>query len=408
MRATSPASGAATPAATAAAAPAPTCGDRGFSIEFPVFTPAGQAAFDKNIPSYGREKDSADAKAHPEEHIGRRRAQPPALGNDPYGHVQPDGRVARAALPRPGRVPRAARPHPAALRVALRHPDDLDGRAQAAAEPAGSAAVVGLLGGPLGGRHAVVESVGHDDRTWVDYFGYPHSDVMQLEERYRRISADTLELSMTVTDAKYYAKPWKSQTKQFKLLPKGLIKTPGRMGRDARGHLRPDRRVRVHPHDSRPGRAPGKPAAPTRGNDTDTDVVGSAAALRGMAGQHVVRAVAGGVHVAHRVAALGPLVRAHAAARVGGRLEPATCSACFSRGSRRRLRREVRPVLLTGLTLSMVTGMLIFTGGAAAVLRGLLVPAEDGAAGDDAAVPLHRYRAVSTAPEGRLSRWPTG
>jgi hypothetical protein len=49
---------------------------------------------------------------------------------------------------------------------------------------------------------------------------------MHLEERYRRVSADTLELVMTVTDAKYYAKPWKSQTKQFKLLPKGLIKTP--------------------------------------------------------------------------------------------------------------------------------------------------------------------------------------
>ena len=28
-------------------------------------------------------KGQSDAKAHPEEHIGRRRAQPPALGNDP-------------------------------------------------------------------------------------------------------------------------------------------------------------------------------------------------------------------------------------------------------------------------------------------------------------------------------------
>ena len=36
------------------------CGDRGYSVEFPEFTPAGQAAFDKNIPSYGRAKDSAD------------------------------------------------------------------------------------------------------------------------------------------------------------------------------------------------------------------------------------------------------------------------------------------------------------------------------------------------------------
>src|SRR5262245_36415176 len=46
------------------------CGDRGYSFTFPEFTPAGQAAFDMNIPSYGRPKDSADAKAHPEEHIG--------------------------------------------------------------------------------------------------------------------------------------------------------------------------------------------------------------------------------------------------------------------------------------------------------------------------------------------------
>src|SRR6185436_1567277 len=73
------------------------CGDRGFSMEFPVFTPAGQAAFDKNTPSYGRLKDSADAQAHPEEHIGRRRAQSPALGNDTYGTCNPMG-MPRAIL----------------------------------------------------------------------------------------------------------------------------------------------------------------------------------------------------------------------------------------------------------------------------------------------------------------------
>ena len=49
---------------------------------------------------------------------------------------------------------------------------------------------------------------------------------MHLEERYRRVSYDTLELTMTLTDPKYYAKPWKSQTKRFKLLAKGFIKTP--------------------------------------------------------------------------------------------------------------------------------------------------------------------------------------
>jgi len=73
------------------------CGDRGYSFDFPQFTPAGQVAFDKNIPSYGRAKGTPDAAAHPEEHIGRRRAQPPALGNDTYGTCNPMG-MPRAIL----------------------------------------------------------------------------------------------------------------------------------------------------------------------------------------------------------------------------------------------------------------------------------------------------------------------
>jgi hypothetical protein len=73
------------------------CGDRGFSHEFPVFTPEGQAAFDANIPSYGRALGSADADAHPAEHIGRRRAQAPALGNDLYQQCNPMG-IPRAIL----------------------------------------------------------------------------------------------------------------------------------------------------------------------------------------------------------------------------------------------------------------------------------------------------------------------
>ena len=74
-----------------------------------------------------------------------------------------------------------------------------------------------------------------------------------------------------------------------------------------------------------------------------------------------------------------------------------------------RLRREVRPVLLTGLTLSMVTGALIFTGGAQPYYEGLLVPAQDGAARDHADLPLHglsrgEHRSGGTA----LAPWPTG
>jgi hypothetical protein len=54
----------------------------------------------------------------------------------------------------------------------------------------------------------VVETVGLDDRTWLDPFGDPHSDVLHVEERYQRVSYDTLEFTMKVDDAKAYARPW--------------------------------------------------------------------------------------------------------------------------------------------------------------------------------------------------------
>jgi hypothetical protein len=53
----------------------------------------------------------------------------------------------------------------------------------------------------------------------VDHFGNPHSDQMHLEERYRRVDRDTLELTMTLTDPKTYTKPWVSEKKIHKLVP---------------------------------------------------------------------------------------------------------------------------------------------------------------------------------------------
>jgi hypothetical protein len=63
----------------------------------------------------------------------------------------------------------------------------------------------------------VVESVGFDARSWLDKFGYPHSEEMRVEERYRRIDADTLELVVTITDPVMYAKPFTSDRKLYRL-----------------------------------------------------------------------------------------------------------------------------------------------------------------------------------------------
>ncbi len=65
----------------------------------------------------------------------------------------------------------------------------------------------------------VVETVGFNDKTWLDFFGQPHSDAMHLTERYQRVDSDTMNLVITVDDPKAYTKPWVSNTKSFKLKP---------------------------------------------------------------------------------------------------------------------------------------------------------------------------------------------
>jgi hypothetical protein len=94
----------------------------------------------------------------------------------------------------------------------------------------------GVLGWPPGRRHAVVDSVGRGPHVG-GLLRYPHSDVMHLEERYRRVSADTLELIMTVTDASH-AKP--EEPDQAVRCRRASSRRP-RVG-SCRGHLRPDRR----------------------------------------------------------------------------------------------------------------------------------------------------------------------
>ncbi len=73
------------------------------------------------------------------------------------------------------------------------------------------------------GNEFVVSSVGFDERTWLDHFGHPISDEARFEERYRRVDGDTLELTMTLTDPKAYARPWVSEKKTFRLDPRHEI-----------------------------------------------------------------------------------------------------------------------------------------------------------------------------------------
>jgi hypothetical protein len=54
----------------------------------------------------------------------------------------------------------------------------------------------------------VAESVGMDERTWLDNVGRPHSWEARVEERYVRRDAKHIDVTITIDDPTYYSKPW--------------------------------------------------------------------------------------------------------------------------------------------------------------------------------------------------------
>jgi hypothetical protein len=64
----------------------------------------------------------------------------------------------------------------------------------------------------------VVNSNNFDDHSWLDQYGSPHSDEMTVEERYRRVDHDHLEMTLNITDPKTYVGTWKGDKKTFKLV----------------------------------------------------------------------------------------------------------------------------------------------------------------------------------------------
>ena len=65
----------------------PEAGDAGFGNDVPPFTPEGQKMFDAIKPGNGRLLGSPEAAARTDEHIGRRRAVPGTLQNDPTANA---------------------------------------------------------------------------------------------------------------------------------------------------------------------------------------------------------------------------------------------------------------------------------------------------------------------------------
>lgn len=166
------------------------------------FTPQGRALYEANRPGYGPRRSTSR--------------------NDPLGRCEPLGLVRHLATEviAPHATFEIVQTAGRILQVfEYRHDWReiwMDGRALPALEDV-EPKWNGFSVGRMEGETLVVDSLGFDERSWVDKFGYPHSEQMRLEERYRRIDGDTLELVMTMTDPVVYARPWVSDTKRFRL-----------------------------------------------------------------------------------------------------------------------------------------------------------------------------------------------
>jgi hypothetical protein len=75
--------------------------------------------------------------------------------------------------------------------------------------------------GKYEGDTLVVDTVGFNDKNWIDRAGHPHSTALHLVERIRRLNQNSLEYEVTINDPKAYKKPWTRKMVQD-LLPPGF------------------------------------------------------------------------------------------------------------------------------------------------------------------------------------------
>jgi hypothetical protein len=67
------------------------------------------------------------------------------------------------------------------------------------------------LGDSIGhwdGDTLVVDTVGFNDRTWLDAAGHMHGEKLHVTEKFTRPDSNTLRLEATIDDPDFYTKPW--------------------------------------------------------------------------------------------------------------------------------------------------------------------------------------------------------
>jgi hypothetical protein len=67
---------------------------------------------------------------------------------------------------------------------------------------------LGSAAAHIDGKSLVIDSVGFNDLTWLDYTGLPHGEKLTVQERYTLSNPQTIAGTVTITDPQYYTGPW--------------------------------------------------------------------------------------------------------------------------------------------------------------------------------------------------------
>jgi hypothetical protein len=73
---------------------------------------------------------------------------------------------------------------------------------------------LGYSVGKWDGDIFVVDTVGLNDRSWLDARGHTHSEALRLNERFHRLDFGHMEVQMTINDPETYTKPFTIPLKQ--------------------------------------------------------------------------------------------------------------------------------------------------------------------------------------------------
>lgn len=85
--------------------------------------------------------------------------------------------------------------------VSLRHPLPKEG-------PDLDPLWLGYSSGHWEGKTLVIDSIGFNDKTWLDYSGLPHSEKLKVQERYTLAGPDRIQGTVTITDPDTFSRPW--------------------------------------------------------------------------------------------------------------------------------------------------------------------------------------------------------